>query len=243
MRWMSNGIKVEAVLHALLSGAGHTAGRRLGNPVPSRFKAQLKHLLELDRNLGASPGQPGSKPVLAFHDALPQGKGNDALFSPENALSLAVALECLRVGFPQKAVVELMVKLRPQLGECYSLVNSVRSPKGGAISTEVEEGQFPTAPSVRESWVEAADHNPISHSAESFESAEEPEAELIGGKTKLAERFNWLFPDRARSVLVIELSDIATRLKELFDRVPPKKRGRSAIDRPNSEKRPDLKPI
>ena len=149
--------QVEAVLHALLSGAGHTARRRLGNPVPSRFRAQLKHLLELDRNLGASPGHPGSKPVLAFHDVLPHGKGNDARFSPENALSLAVALECLRVGFPQKAVVELMAKLRPQLGTCYSLVNSVRVSKGGTISTEVEEGQFPTAPSVRDPGVEVVD--------------------------------------------------------------------------------------
>ena len=62
----------------------------------------------------------------------------------------------------------------------------------------------------------------------SFEASEEPEAEMISGKTKLAERFNRLFPHQARSVVVIELSDIATRLKELFDLVPPKRRGRSA---------------
>ena len=66
---------------------------------------------------------------------------------------------------------------------------------------------------------------------------------MIRGKTKLAERFNWLFPHRARSVVVIELSDIATRLKELFDRVPPKKRGRSAIDRPNRKSVLNLKPM
>ena len=36
-------------------------------------------------------------------------------------------------------------------------------------------------------------------------------------------------------MLVIELSDIATRLKELFNRVPPKKRGRGADALPSSE--------
>ena len=40
------------MVYALLSGPGHTAERRLGNLVPARFKAQLKHLLELDRSLG-----------------------------------------------------------------------------------------------------------------------------------------------------------------------------------------------
>ena len=158
---------------------------------------------------------------------MPQGKGNDALFSPENALSLAVALECLKVGFPQKAVVELMGKLRPQLGTCYSLVNSVRASEGGTISTEVEEGQFPTTLSVGDPGVEVADITEFLV-LRSFESAERPEAEVIRGKEKLRRRFNWLFPHRARSVVVIELSDIATRLKELFDRVPPKRRGRSA---------------
>ncbi len=226
MRWMSNGIRSRRFC-TRCSVAPATAWRRLANPVPPRFRAQLKHLLELDRNLGASPGHPGSKPVLAFHDALPQGKGNDALFSPENALSLAVALECLKVGFPQKAVVELMGKLRPQLGTCYSLVNSVRASEGGTISTEVEEGQFPTTLSVGDPGVEVADITEFLV-LRSFELAERPEAEVIRGKEKLRRRFNWLFPHRARSVVVIELSDIATRLKELFDRVPPKRRGRSA---------------
>ena len=46
-----------------------------------------------------------------------------------------------------------MVKLRPQLRECYSLVNRVRVTKGGAISTEVEEGQFPTVPQCVTPWL------------------------------------------------------------------------------------------
>ena len=220
--------QVESVVYALLSGPSHTAERRLGNLVPARFKAQLKHLLELDRSLASSNGQSGAKPrKLAFHDTLPQGKGTDALFSPENALSLAVALECLRVGFPQKSVVEVMIKLRPKLRECHSLVNKVRVTKGGAISTEVDERQFPTVPTVRDPLVETADITQFLI-LRSFESAEESEAELIGGKTKLATRFNWLFPDRARSLLVIELSDIVSRLNELFKKVPPKKRGRGS---------------
>ena len=150
--------QVELVLWALLSGPGHTACLRLGTGVKSDFRARLKHLLDLDRSLAASNHQPGAnQPVLAFHDALPQGKGNEASFSAENALSLAVALECLHVGFPQKAVVELMVKLRPQLERRYRLATSVRKTKGGVIFTEVKEGQFPTVFSVRKSRLPRAD--------------------------------------------------------------------------------------
>ena len=195
--------------------------------MPPRFSAQLKHLLDIDRNLTPKKEQPDSNErVLAFHDVLPQGKGTEARFYPEHALSLAVALECLKVGFPQKAVVELMSKLRPQLGTCYSLVNSVRTTKGRTIWTELKKGQFPTAPSARSPAVESSDLTEFLV-LRSVEPTETLEAELVRGKKKLAEYFNRLFPHRERSVVIIELSDLATRLKELFDRVPPKRRGRS----------------
>lgn len=83
---------------------------------PKMFRTRIKRLLDIDRELDLSGAEVPPGRDFAFVRP-PAAAGAESEFSPEDAFSLAVALDLLDSGFKQSEIVFLMRYLRADLDE------------------------------------------------------------------------------------------------------------------------------
>lgn len=213
--------QVEGALHALMSGRGSTAHRRLVKRPSLTFRNQVKRLLEVDR--ARLRKQAEVEP--AFFDMLPSGSGTDASYDEFGTFCLAIGLEMMSYGFKQGEVVEKTASMRSSLRRFYEEISSTIQSSGSMYET------------VRNHNDEAGRHIflvvdrldlPRPGRGESATDLSDEWAPAIQrGWKRLQDRLNHLLMEGARSVFIVELSEIAARVNELLPQQPLHRRGRS----------------
>jgi len=82
----------------------------------SEMAGRVKRLLELDRARGRNKhSQDPAKANFAFYGVKSPGRGHDNPFSEFEAFALLIGVQLMRHGLPQRRVVSLLRRLRPEL--------------------------------------------------------------------------------------------------------------------------------
>lgn len=213
--------QVEGALHALMSGRGSTGHRRVGERPSLTFRNQIKRLLEVDR--GRLRKQPGIKP--AFFDVLPDGSGSDASYDEFGTFCLAIALEMMSYGFKQGEVVEKTASMRLSLLKFHKKISATLKSEGPTYWTTRNEGD----PDVRRVFlvIDQLDIPRPGRGESVIGPSEEWTPAIQRGWKRLQDRLNHLLKRGARSVFIVELSEIAVRINEFLPQQPLHRRGRS----------------
>jgi hypothetical protein len=82
----------------------------------SELAGRIKRLLELDRARGRNKhSQAPAKATFAFCGVGSPGRGHDNPYAEYEAFALLIAVQLMRHGLPQRRVVSLLRRLRPEL--------------------------------------------------------------------------------------------------------------------------------
>ncbi len=82
----------------------------------SEMAGRVKRLLELDRARGRNKhSQDPAKANFAFYGVECPGRGHDIAFSEFEVFALLVGVQLMRHGLPQRRVVSLLRRIRPEL--------------------------------------------------------------------------------------------------------------------------------
>jgi hypothetical protein len=85
----------------------------------SEMAGRVKRLLELDRARGRNKqSRDPAKANFAFYGVKSPGRGHDNPFSKYEVFALVIGAQLMRHGLPQRRVVSLLRRLRPEL-ECH----------------------------------------------------------------------------------------------------------------------------
>ena len=235
--------QVDGALYAVLSGPFYSACERVGQPVPKAFQTKITRMLEIDRAWGIENANRLSEFGMAFHDDLPEGTGTDVAYSDFNAFVLAIAVEMLRIGFKQGEVVETLGLLRPRLQEAFQRSVSVLETGGRLKHVNASTRSLPISRRKTRTGIEVeeADHCiflvlrgveiPANLSARTGGVLKSKETiidhDLCFGRDDLNKFIRQEVPLNAMSILLIEVSELAARLKEVLPMQLLRKRGRS----------------
>lgn len=213
--------QVEGALHALMSGRGRTAHRRLVERPSLTFRNQVKRLLEVDR--ARLRKQPEVEP--AFFDMLPSGSGTDASYDEFGTFCLAIGLEMMSYGFKQGEVVEKTASMRSSLCRFYEEISGRLESSGPSYAItrkgDDEAGRYIFL------VVDRLDLPRPGRGESAADLSDEWAPAIQRGWKRLQDRLNHLLMEGARSVFIVELSEIAARINELLPQQPLHRRGRS----------------
>jgi hypothetical protein len=84
--------------------------------VSSQLHSRMKRLFETDRELGRNKrSNDPERANFAFYSQNPPGRGSEIWFTPYEAFALMTGLRLRRHGWPQRFVVSLLRRIRPEL--------------------------------------------------------------------------------------------------------------------------------
>ena len=206
-----------------------------GDEPMSAFRARVKHLLQLDRT-GAIQGNPAAPiPVAhALSSDEPKGSGVNATFTAFDAFCLAIALDFLRAGFKQSEVLLLMLHLRPRLERPFAQIldapPAFRSRLAGKANPDV---RMPKSSDDRRVFL-VIQRVEFSEAFPAFAQLASPrkkapiyrEPMFCKGVDDLRDRLD-LMDHHFRRAIVLEIAYTATKVVELLNQAPLKRRGRS----------------
>lgn len=213
--------QVEGALHALMSGRGSTAHRRITGRPSLTFRNQIKRLLEVDR--GRLRTQSDIEP--AFFDRLPNGTGSDASYDEFGTFCLAIALEMMSYGFKQGEVVEKTASMRSWLRKFHKEISQGLKSEGSTYWATRNEDDSDVRPLFL--IIDQLDIPRPGRGESVTDPSEEWTPAIQRGWKRLRDRLDHLLKQGARSVFIVELSEIAARINELLPQQPLRRRGRS----------------
>lgn len=200
-----------------------------GAPTP-RLRADIRRLLEVDRNLGATQG-PNPDVSYAFYRAPPPGKGAEIAWSAYDAFALMIGVRLLRSEFPQRAAVEFLRMgrrpLKHEFERILSMAPEARRPnlagKGAQLTSDLRSGVLVRDPEQMVFLVfEAAEIRPTTVIGEGAEqhmlNIRRSSKELLGSMTE--------FSHRGAVATVLELVNSAYQLVAWLNHFPAPRRGR-----------------
>ena len=194
---------------------------RLGGGPSAKPRTELltriKRLLDTDRALEVLPQPELSK--HAFFSGRSPGKGTEVQFSGYEAFALLIGLQLLNHSWPQKFVVELMRRLRPELERVHRKILRLNPAdvleNQGAL--RARPGDLPLAMgSSRVFLLIWSDQGTVENPAPSAEIFEDYRAAFKRSLEKPGRSSTW-----------IELTRPAHLLAEQLSKTVPRRRGRS----------------
>ncbi len=182
-----------------------------GALIDRTFKGRIQKLLDLDRASARSvPPLP-----FAFHSGPPGGRGQEARFTLLDALSLAVGLDLLDLGFKQSEVVFLLCHLRADLEDQLETIRS-NPPVLRAPLKQTDNRLFMALRKVEMTEILGTRHsgsNPMILRPQFVPGAHSQDLLAVLG-----------YNDRAR--IVLEIAEITVLLEQELAKAPSVKRGR-----------------
>lgn len=200
-----------------------------GAPTP-RLRADIRRLLEVDRDIGTAQG-PDPDVSYAFYSDAPPGKGAEIAWGAYDAFALMIGVRLLRSEFPQRAAVEFLRMARRPLKREFKRILStppeVRRPdlatRGNRLTSDLMSGVLVRDPEQMVFLVlEAAEIRPaiaIDDGAEQrLLNLRRSSKELLGSMTE--------FSHRGAVATVLELVNSAYQLVAWLNHFPAPRRGR-----------------
>ena len=235
--------QVEGALYAVMTGPLRTARERVGQPIPDRFRNQIKRLLELDLKWAADKAGRQRKNYLnlTFFDDIPDGTGTDINYTPFNALCLAIAVEFVRFGIKQGEALEKIAAIKSELENLFEEAQKTLktdgssryvTAKSGGPTRELVAGKGPTPdPSI---FLIVKEFDGAQRDQSRIESWMGEgnliwDHEICRGEKKLSERLGRIFQAESRSAFVMDIAELTARILEVLEVQPLRKRGRKSF--------------
>lgn len=244
--WRRN--QIEAALWRFTATAHHWGvdQHNLVDQIPSRFRARIKKLLNLDRHPELRPWKESGPDLWAFYDDDATGTGSQEEFSTEAAFILGVGLDLLAQGIKPS---EIVFALRHTRGKLEQLFHEIHSTEGlrAPVSFGDRQRRFwdeetsAAAPLYLSNKTRPVEDNSIwvlfrrVEAQEAFPGFERQtqdyptplflKPEILYGLEELKEH---LFKRRSeyRHLTLIEVADLALTLPTYLQEAPVRRRGR-----------------
>lgn len=213
------------VTHAIWRTLSLKTGREVGDP-PSVFAPRIQTLNNLDQKM-PPPKQEGKS---AFRELGSVGRGADTLYTEHDTFALALGLDLLDIGFQPHEVVYLLQRFRSRLDAIQEEVIGYPQP----TRQNVRPDDAPTFPTRKWRGTQVADFSLyiLIQKIELTElhpgRVEKPfflEPKICRGLNELSESLGRMGIE-FRKVLVLEVWELAHKLRRNLERAPALKRGR-----------------
>jgi hypothetical protein len=186
----------------------------------SEMRTRLRRLLETDRGLGRSKRSPDSERAnFAFSSMDPPGRGLESWFSGYEAFALLTGLRLMRQGWPQRLVVAVLRRVKPDLERHHARILR-QNPTGFLNNEHVRQHARPGSLAVRN-----IDPMFLVINAQDREHAADTQpAAICQGQAELMGFIKTWGPDRTWTVT--ELGTSIHALSLALSKTVPRKRGR-----------------
>jgi hypothetical protein len=217
--------QVEAAIAVVLEGRSEKMG--------SQLHSRMKRLLETDRALGRNKRSADPERAnFAFYSQNMPGRGSENWFSPYEAFALMTGLRLRRHGWPQRFVVTLLRRIRPELEKEHARILQ----QDPALLFDEQLVQQQAQPG---GWV-VGNTDPVfltivSRPGESPSDASANPAAICRGQQRTLDFARPYGP--GQTMTTYELVDSVHALHSTLAQTRPQNRGRAAASPPSSPKR------
>jgi hypothetical protein len=200
---------------------------------PVTFRARVKKLLDLDRQMYQQKLENEGRAALAFNDELAGGQGWDVPFAEFHVFMLGVALEMWNAGFKQAEIVDYLQRFRRPIKTKYewvrktgATVGAMYSPASGKpVVLDTNGPDLDEEPSARVYMIIDRIELPEAIAATTRKPSFSPA--FSEGAGELAEMFAHRHLSQ-RAALLIEIADLIARIRLLLPECPARRRGPSS---------------
>ena len=191
------------------------------------LRIRIKRLLDTDRTLGRDTGSDDpERASFAFYSGEPPGSGVEVWFSSYEAFALLMALRLLSHGWPQRTVVRIMRRVRPELEREHDRILS-QDPRQLFDADEVRRRAY-------EGAVAVDNIDPVFLAIPTPEQPHRPDPNepdptiAFAVRRGQAELMKFILQDLpvGTATTIFELVNAAHRLEQCLAQTQPSKRGR-----------------